>query len=349
LKNIIFRVNAGNKVGMGHLSRCLSLAQELATNFKVFFIISTDDEQKVINFIDSKLANLFLDSVEYIPSTISKNKDLILIKKVIQNLNAFLIIDHYNATLPYQKSLKKDNIKWLQFDSHGKIKFLADLVLHGSPGATREIYSPLLENKETQLLLGPKYAIVDLSFREQSKLVQYRKDLNRIFMCFGGGNDQGATLKILEYLISNKFIKDVEIFVAVSSKNKDLLTIQKLATLRKNIYIEINSKKIPKQMGTSDLAIIPPGTLSYEAASVGLPMLLITLASNQLINAKGWVKVRAGINMGSLNEINKEVFINTIIALKKNKEKISLMSINCFKTVDGLGTQRTKEKILSIL
>ena len=43
----LFRVDAGFKYGMGHLSRTLSLAKYLSKERDVFYIIRTDNENMV--------------------------------------------------------------------------------------------------------------------------------------------------------------------------------------------------------------------------------------------------------------------------------------------------------------
>ncbi len=346
-KNIVVRLDAGNIFGFGHLSRCISLVESFASDHDIHFIIKTDDKLKVQNFIKSHYSKR-VDSLTFIGTFLEKEKELELINQTVKSLNGFLIVDHYTADYEYQLCLRRNEIKWLQFDSHGDQKLCADLVLHGSPGATREIYAPLVDLERTKLLLGTQYAIVSKNFIEIRKKVRPRDELKKILVCFGGGNEKGATLKCLS-LIDNNLFSSLVFLIIVSDRNPDLQAIQKISSVKQNIHIIVNSTEVHKLMADSDLAIIAPGTLSYEAASVGLPMSLITIADNQNINAKGWVHIGAAINLGNIEDINFEVLNSTLYHLIKHTENLKKMSINSMNSVDGLAPNRVRNEILSII
>lgn len=347
-KNIIVRLDAGKVFGFGHLSRCINLVESFVCDFNIHFIIKTDDKPKVQDFIKSHCLITDIDSIHYISTSLETDKELDLINQTVKSLNGFLIVDHYAADVEYQLFLRRNGIKWLQFDSHGIQKLYADIVLHGSPGATLNIYNPLVDSKRTKLLLGTQYAIVSKKFIEIRRHVKPRVELKKIFLCFGGGNEKGATLKCVSSIDSNVFAS-LEFFVVVSDRNPDLQAIQKFSNVKQNIHIIINSTEVHKLMEPCDLAIITPGTLSYEAASVGLPMLLVTIASNQNLNAKGWVQIGAAINLGLVENINPEVLNSALYHLIKHPENFKKMSINGMNCIDGLAPTRVRNEILSII
>jgi len=346
-KNILFRLDAGDKVGMGHLSRCLSLADELISLFSIQFLIKTDNKNKVLSFLENRDYLKCIRHNSFIDIDIAKLEELTLLVNEIKKYNAFLVVDHYGADADYQQYLRKENIKWLQFDSHGLIDFYADIVLHASPGATEDIYIPLKRYENTEFLLGTEYAIVNKFFRNLRTEIRPRVNINNLLICFGGGGDNGLTLKCL-LMLESAILEQINITVVTSGNNPKLEELERLNTkLKFNLIVD--SSDMHKIMKESDLAIIAPGTLSYEAACVGLPMILIAIADNQMINAVGWEKIGTAKNIGTIEMLNSDLLNDSIKELRLNNNKLKQMSVNCLNAVDGNGPLRTKEKIKSIL
>jgi UDP-2,4-diacetamido-2,4,6-trideoxy-beta-L-altropyranose hydrolase len=347
-KNIIFRLDASPSKGFGHISRCLNLAEYLIPYCNLHFIIKTSSVDSVNIFINNRKFIDAINTIEYLDERIDISDDLKITINKTKETKGFLIIDHYDANEEYQLNLKKNNVKWLQFDSHAKNNLYANIVLHASPGATKELYYPLINHKNTKQLLGPKYAIINKSFYKLRKKVTARKFIKNVFICFGGGDDKGATLKVINSLNNLNFIKyNFKIFI--SSNNNDFETILKIVSQRNNFEIFVNQTNIAKEMLSCDIGIIAPGTLSYEAACMGLPMILISIADNQLINSKAWVEMGCAQYIGQLESLDLTQISNALVFYTINHCKINNMSTKCMKLVDGKGPIRVAKQIIKLI
>lgn len=344
-KQIVFRLDAGISFGLGHLSRCLTLANEFIGHNMVVFIIKTDNRDRANAFIKVEQNNNLI-SVIYIDSKTSVEKDIEIILETLAQKPSFLILDHYSINEEYQLKLKNNNIKWLQFDSHAQQNFYADFVLHASPAATCQLYKPLQKNPNTKFLLGTSYAVINNKFRNIRDVTNARNQLRKILICFGGGDDRGATLKCLRFL-ETAVCENISIDIVTG--NKDFKEIENITKKWNNIKLIMDSNNLEEQMANSDLGIIAPGTLSYEAACVGLPMLLITIADNQNINAKGWVDTGCAIGLGTVDNLSSEGLNSSIKELINHPIKLRTMSENGFNQVDGLGALRAKNEIIPAL
>ncbi len=334
---IITRLDAGNYFGLGHLSRCISIVNETYISFHLF-MIKSDNKKLVIDFINENLKSKKYQCI-FLDVNTSKKKEIDAILEFYINKD-ILIVDHYQADEAYQKQLFEKNVTWLQLDSHAKVNFYANWVMHGSPGATIELYESLRLNSKTKFLIGPEYCIIKKSVLNLSEKRQPRNSLQTILICFGGGDDRGATLACIKSIDLLKF-RNIQIFVAVSSFNKDYNDI--LEYQRQGFLEIIEQNSLHVKMSESDLAIVAPGMISYECAFLGLPMLLITIADNQTINSKAWEKYGCAINLGLVNE---KFGINTTLnILKSNPQKLRKMSIDCLNLVDGNGVKRIVEQL----
>src|SRR5690606_26725512 len=255
--------------------------------------------------------------------------------------NTLLIVDHYNASESYQEELQRRSMRWLQLDSHAKVNFYATWVMHGSPGATTDLYEPLRRNAETKFLLGPKYCIIKEQLFSHYSERRVRFKLNKVVICFGGGNDRGATLACLRNMRFDLF-QDVEFTVAINQSNPDYKAVLSYQT--KGVVKIVSPQDLNQAMLNADLAVITPGMMSYEAAFLGLPMLLITIADNQNINSKAWEETKCALNIGSIVDVPENIN-NCLLSVKQAPKLLGNMSQNCLNLVDGKGIKRIINEI----
>ncbi|MGX1753725.1 PseG/SpsG family protein [Sphingobacterium sp. NPDC055346] len=334
IDKIVIRLDAGQRFGLGHLSRCISLVQGFKSENSIF-IIKTDS----LNLVKTYLKNTLNLPFTLIPLDveIGLNEEINLLEKHCVE-NTLLILDHYEATEEYQIEIKKRNISWLQLDSHAKVNFLANWVMHGSPGATTDLYEPLRKCPNTRFLLGPKYCIIKDQLKMQKDKRRLRTNLKNIVICFGGGEDGGATLECLKSLDFQLF-SDIEFSVIINPVNSDY---EEICLFEKEGLIRIYDQyRLTELMILSDLGLIAPGMMSYESAFLGLPMILISIADNQFINAVSWEKRGCAMNVGGVENISLKInnYINHC------KDALYEMSANCLTLVDGRGVERIVNEI----
>ncbi|MFP4556741.1 MAG: UDP-2,4-diacetamido-2,4,6-trideoxy-beta-L-altropyranose hydrolase [Bacteroidales bacterium] len=343
-KKILFRLDAGSIFGMGHLSRCVTLANSFGCEYNITFWVKTDSQQKVESFLEKRLNSNDDIRFDFFEPEIPKKKDVEAIISYCAGNDVFLILDHYSLDDNYQKTIADAGIRFLLFDSHGISNLYADAILHASPSATHEVYKPLLKNPNALLLLGTSYAIMDYGFAKAREGLQVRTSLKNILICMGGGNDKGASLKILQFLETFP-LNDMTVEVIVGENHPDFETVRKLCfSIEQFIHIP-GTKNMPEHMRQADLGIIASGTLSYEAACMGMPMLLCVIADNQNMNAEGWDKLDCAINMGKIEKLQQEDLTSYLKLLLDNTTKLQEMSEKGMRAVDGLGVFRVKEQI----
>ena len=340
--SLVFRLDAGQSRGFGHLSRCMNLAEEFMPDFVCNFLIKTDDEVAVAKYIENRGIDASLFNVDFLDENVTVKNET---GKILEYCgpNDFLILDHYGIDESYQFVLKKNNLKWLQFDSHGWGPFYSDFVLHASPGASEKIYRPLLKDPDSRLLLGPKYAVLHQRFKEVRKKIQHREKLSTVFMSFGGGKSAPIVFQVLN-LLDDQLIKDLHLDVLIGSapENDEL---EKHVENYEQIHLHIGKSDVVPYMLSADLAIISPGTLSYEAACLGLPMLLIPFADNQFMNARGWWEAGCAVNGGTIRTLQAEQLNGILSDLKESPGKIASMSRKSMNLIDGYGAGRVKSEI----
>ena len=335
---IAIRADGGINIGMGHIQRCLALAQQLKKKkgAGVIFIFQKNE------IVKEKIEKEGFKGIE-LKKRISLKEDLGETSKIIEERNIdILITDSYKFNQDYLVEIKKKTPFLISIDDLGKFPFPSDIVIN------QNVYAQELNcrslNGKTKFLLGPNYALL----REEFINVKERgikERVQNILITLGGADIFNLTPKLLKAL--DKTEKNFNITVIIGPFFKNLSEIKKMIKkMKKKVNLVINSSSISKLMLSSDLAISGGGITLYELAATGTPTLSFCLANNQLKSIEGMEKKSVTVNLGWGNKFDKEKFRQNFSALCNNFNLRRRMSQKGQKLVDGKGVQRVTNLIL---
>ncbi|UCH71943.1 MAG: UDP-2,4-diacetamido-2,4,6-trideoxy-beta-L-altropyranose hydrolase [Thermoplasmatales archaeon] len=330
--NIVFRVDASEDIGIGHLMRCLALSEELLKrNYTCYFLSNIQNE-----YLLEKLKDFNVSYIK-IKSNDTENDDITeLLDFTMSNNCDWVITDHYGISNSYLKKLKEKKLNILSMDDNAQIKYPSDVVLNQNSYAERMHFS---SEPYTKYLLGSKYVLLqDRILRREEK--KERKAVNKILITLGGTSFNDLILKILTSL--QKIVKeDIEIFVILGPFNQSFDIIKKF-TEKTDINVKLFDS--PKNMTDiyldTDIAISAGGTSCYELAYFGIPNAVITVAENQINIAKDLSKRNVSLYSGDIEYFKEEKFIQDINKLLERPELRNEMSNNGRRLIDGKGKMR---------
>ena len=102
-------------------------------------------------------------------------------------------------------------------------------------------------------------------------------------------------------------------------------------------------------MSEADLAITAAGNTLYELSVLGVPSLVISHHKDHDSVAAAFAKRGAVINVGIGTEIDERFIALSVDSLLKDSDLRSRLSENVRKVVDGKGSMRVAEKIVSLI
>jgi UDP-2,4-diacetamido-2,4,6-trideoxy-beta-L-altropyranose hydrolase len=287
--NIIFRVDSSSQMGLGHLMRCLTLANEFKKQgHRVTFLC----RELVGNFISliqhpvlilPRENNFQSDDLylSWLGTTQKKDAEQV-IKLIPKNADA-LIVDSYALNEVWHTQLKLHVKKIVVIDDLADKKFDCDILLNQNFGAKEKYYKQKLL-KDCKLLLGCEYSLLRPEFaRLRAQAIEKRKntkEVKNILISVGGSDKNNVTYKILQQL-GNEF--NVVVVLGSASPYNQMV---KNYSEGKNIRVIINAKNMGMLMLEADLAIGASGSTNWERISLGLPSFIFTVAENQIKYAK---------------------------------------------------------------
>src|SRR5690606_1406709 len=115
-----------------------------------------------------------------------------------------------------------------------------------------------------------------------------------------------------------------------------------LLRYRRKIRLERSVTDMPALMQWADVAISAGGSTVWEMCLMGLPMITIVLADNQLFSAQTLAQYGASVNLGWYTEARKDTIITTLERLCADGNQRAAMSAAGRQLVDGRGAERVR-------
>jgi UDP-2,4-diacetamido-2,4,6-trideoxy-beta-L-altropyranose hydrolase len=318
---VIFRTDINPQIGSGHFMRCLALAEALKTRGDdVCFVTSTDSTFPIKRVEDSKMEVFY--NLSNIPFA------------------DWVILDGYHFDFEYQNRIRESGSKLLVIDDYASIKrYCADIILDQNVGTNSDLYTAILP--DTKLLLGSKYVLLRSEFIKYRNFQRINPDIAKnILITLGGGDDEGASLKIIEAL-DTLDMKDLNIRLIAGANNPNLSIIeQKIAKTALQIELLQIVEDMPEQMIWADMGITAGGTTLWEALYLGLPLISVILAENQRQNVETLAQMKLLRNLGWNSQLKTEKVVQELDTFIFDKTLRRLYSANGKKLIDGCGTER---------
>lgn len=337
--NVAFRVDSSEEIGIGHLMRCLNLADALKkNNHNIAFIcknlkgnLNSQIKYKVYTLPNKPEAKLHEDINLY---DFNQKIDSNLTTKVIPANLDLLIIDSYELNHIWHKRLRPLTEKIMVIDDLANRKFDCDILLNQNPGFCNEDYKNKISEK-CKLLVGSKYALLRPEFfKLRKKALEKRKSttkINNILISLGGSDFNNITYDILQDL-QNHF-KITIVLGKKSPHNKMIMNY----IASKNIELIENATNMSDLMFDADLAIGASGSTSLERCCLGLPTLVYVLAENQINIANSLEHLGAVLKVKNLKV--------DLIKISNNFDLWKKMSKKSEGICDGMGTNRVVKEI----
>ena len=336
-ETLVIRSDAGLRMGMGHVMRCLALAQGWQEEGRDVLFVQAES----LPVVESRLKSEGMQVAQLPEIQPGSQEDALETALLAQKHGArWIIIDGYHFGAAYQKHLKDSGYALLFFDGYGHAEhYYADLILNQNIYATADIY----ESKETytQLLLGTSYIMLRREFwpwRNWQREIPEKA--RNILVTLGGSDPDNITLKVIQALQQIKD-DDLQIIAIIGGANPHYSELKVAINAGiKTIRMEKNITNMPKLMAWADLAISAGGGTCWELAFMRVPSLLLVLAENQEKVARYLHQENIAVCLGAGEQATPYSIAGSISSLISNSQLRRDLSLAGANQVDGYGVMR---------
>ena len=346
-KNLIIRADADTRIGTGHVMRCIGLAQAWQDQGgNVTFLSHCESEALRQRILDEGFNLIPINKSHPHPDDLSSTlKSLSAMSYQLLATSLWLVLDGYHFTPEYQKAIRDAGIHLLVIDDMNHLPhYHADILLN------QNIHAPDLYyqcDEDTILLLGTRYVLLRrefLKYRDFKRQIPDRA--KQMLVTMGGADPDNVTLKVIEAL-NTLNTPGIEVKIVVGPSNPHLPKLRDAVRHAPcAMHCVENATHMPELMAWSDMAVTAAGSACWELAFMGLPVLIVVLAENQLpvaekVDAKG-----VGINMGWNKTVKIDQIVLTLETAMNNKEMRAEMSLRGQNLIDSAGGKRVIKSIM---
>lgn len=364
-KRVLFRVDSGSQLGIGHVRRCASLANALnEIGFECVFVC-LDLPQNISDYLKARGFLVYFitgyakefgwtvcesDQHLGLGEKIFKQADWLATSKITDVFKPdLLVVDHYFLDKTWEEKFKKRGITIVAIDDLANRPHDCDIIIDqnyfGSQVDLR--YESLVPN-DCIKLLGPSHAIIEKEYSELSKSKKVNNDVKKVLISLGGSDPTNATSLVLELLLESQ-MAHLNFDVVLGPSNVFHKEIEKQTYHVPNVKIHRAPDSLLKLMSESDVVIGAGGSSIWERMTLGIPSLVIGIAENQVAICQRLAADGLIIYVGKSNEISASHFIREFEHLVNSSLKRKNMAAKNKEIVNGAGAQKVAMKLESYL
>lgn len=346
---ILFLADAHPSIGLGHIMRCLSIADAVAPfRQEVCFLLADDMVQKLVagrgysSIILNTAYNDLKGEMEKVSSIVTENKAGVLV------VDSYLVIERYFNVL--WNTCRSINCKLVYVDDVLAFPYPCDVLVNYNIYGTDADYKKLYKDADQipTFLLGTSYAPLRKEFQNLASRMVRRQGRN-ILISTGGSDFEHITLALVEE-ICKRAMGDIAFHFIIGAMNEDRELIYDRAKEHPNIVMHENVKNMSTLMLFCDVAISAAGSTLYELCATQTPTITYILADNQISGAEGFERHGILQCAGDVRQLGVQRLAQKLLDL--GMELCGSYSARCriaevmSKVVDGRGAERIAETIL---
>jgi spore coat polysaccharide biosynthesis predicted glycosyltransferase SpsG/CMP-N-acetylneuraminic acid synthetase len=330
---VLFRVDGGSRMGMGHVYRSLAIAEALRalSRAEIAFLMSGGLEHE---------QGLIAVSRAGYPLRVLRDGRLEACLEEVRDFSPAILIND----LPALDAAYLTALSGLGATTVNLVDALDDL--ETTEHYAQVIVSTMKEDRETPegFYGGPAYAILREHFRGRVKAVRETPEL--VVLSFGGSDPQGLTLKAARALQALE--ATVEIVAVAGPAFSYRREFEALARElpRKVPLINEAGGHIAELMLEADLVVGSGGMSVYELAALGTPGVVLGQNAREDKRMREFARHGTVIYLGRGPEVGEAALLQAVRALLQDPARRREMSARGRALVDGLGATRTAEMVL---
>jgi len=329
---ILFRVDGGASLGMGHVYRSLAIADALrkTSRAEIAFLMTADHAEGLVT----------VSRFGY-PARIARDARLETYIDHIRDFAPAILIND----LPIVGRDLLDALSHLGTTTVNLVDTLDDL--ERAEHYAQVIVSVMHEDRETPegFYGGPAYAILRSHFQGREKDLRDRPRL--VLLSFGGSDPQGATLKAASAL--QALPAEIEIVAVAGPAFPYRTEFERLAASlpRKVPLINEAGGHIADLMLEADVVVGSGGMSVYELAALGTPGIVLGQNAREEKRMREFARHGTLEYLGLASEVDEATLRAAVDRLLGDVGRRREMSARGRALVDGMGAARAAELVLS--
>lgn len=300
---LFIRTDGNEKIAMGHVMRCLSIAEAFSSfGGEVEFLLADD---YVCSVLDGRgFPYQILGSDWQNPE-----QEIGQLEKLLRGEEKpKLLIDSYQVTEKYLACLK-EFVQIIYLDDLNSFSVPADMVVNYVSFA-RDKGNKLYRNPDTVYCLGWQYTPLRLVFAEAES--PFQSQVKNILITTGGSDPFEMSVLIARQMLEQDWLGDIKLHIVAGKFCQCTDSLLQLQEQDERIKVYQNISNIESVMCQCDFAVSAGGTTLFELFACGVPVIAFGFAENQIESLHLLAEQHALCYMGDARENIAEAVDNIV-------------------------------------
>jgi UDP-2,4-diacetamido-2,4,6-trideoxy-beta-L-altropyranose hydrolase len=358
MPRLAIRVDASRAMSLGHLTRCLALADAAkGEGVEVAFLgaPSTADWRNMIEARGHVLKVLSPAPgapwreegdgrgapahADWLPWSWRDDAEATLAALAGIDRVDWLIVDHYGLDARWERHLRARAAKIMVVDDLADRPHDCDLLLdQNAQDETKDRYAALVP-AGTRRLIGPRYALLRPQFAAARNRRRRDGRVGRVLVFMSATDAEGASLLALDALAMGR-PASLPVDIVIGRACPHLQAIETRAVARGRTVVHVDTDEMAALCLDADLAIGAGGVAALERCCLGLASLTLSIAANQEAGLSALQAAGAVRHLGPIKAWTAAALSREIAALTDDDRALSSLSEKAAALVDGAGAQR---------
>ncbi len=287
--SVVFRVDESVRVGRGHMSRSLALAEVLLGAGAQVSFWCLD----ILSATKSALQRRGIQVVELMDDDDFLDRDW---------TDKIVIVDGYQfGDIFWQRLRDSHPRRTVCIDELRGVRYVADLLICYNDGVNEEQFDLA---PYTRLLLGGRYLLLRNEIHDAARLMDRPTPRRAVMLAAGGTRQESWVTEILSYL---RRVDPIAILWVLSGRRLPAGKVARRAGIcrgRVRFFSGLKPAEILRLFRRAKYLVTPASTVMLEAFAVGCPIVSGWVAENQRNSLDFYERKGLIINMGDLRRLN---------------------------------------------
>jgi len=345
---LILRADSSTDIGIGHITRCLALAQAwLEHGGRAVFVSHCESGMLRQRIQNAGIELIPLDHLH------DGRDDFKLVRPILDAIRlkgsesrVWVVLDGYHFDAAYQSAVRGAGLSLMVIDDMNHLPFYdANVLLNQNIHAKTLAYNC---NTDTVLLLGLDYLLLRPEFvRPMQPKHEVKRDGCRVLVTMGGADPDNATLKVVQAL-NLLDVPGLEVAIVLGPANPHKESLEKDLQLSSHFECRLlhSVDDMANLMEWADIAVSAGGSTCWELCAMSLPFLTVVLSENQRQIAEGLSAAGITVNLGNLELLSVENIVSELSrVIGNNSQRLEMARLGS-SLVDRFGSKRVVEALL---
>ena len=193
-------------------------------------------------------------------------------------------------------------------------------------------------------LAGPRYALLRPAFREARTRSGRRRDHGSVLLLCGYADERNVTERLFDALDGAPGVQSVDVVLGAANAHRERVQ-RRLHRAALPAHLHVDPSPMTELMSRASIAVTAAGSTCWELACLGIPMVTVVTAHNQIEVDRTLREAGASVGIGALDDTLGARLHEAVAALLADDAKRRRMASCGRALVDGRGAARVAQAI----